>query len=101
MELKDVAFSPYNDMEIDDSEILTKHNNYIKQNSFSDATSFLNNSNYKKGFRASLFNELQNKIHTLQEYVLNTMVAEHDEYFSYEEPTEEQMKGKTWWIKLY
>lgn len=101
MEIKDIVFEPHNDMEIDDLNTSIQHDNLIKQYKFDDATALLNNANYEKGFKASLFNSIQNKIRTVQEYVLNEFVAEEDEYFSYEEPSEELMENKTWWIQLY
>lgn len=101
MEIKDIVFEPHNDMEIDDLNTSTQHDNLIKQYKFDNATALLNNTNYEKGFRASLFNSIQNKIRMVQEYVLNEFVAEEDEYFSYEEPSEELMENKTWWIQLY
>ena len=101
MKEKDIIFEPHNDMSADDIEIVTQHNNLIKSGNYSDATTLLNNNNYQKGFRASLFNSIQNKIRTLQEYLLNELVANEDEFYSYDEPTAEQMDGKTFWIKPY
>ncbi len=101
MELKDVVFSPHNDMSAEDTEIVTQHKNLIDTGSYSDATTLLDSNNYQKGFRASLFNSIQNKIRTVQEYLLNEFAANDDEYYSYTEPTDEQMEGKTWWIQLY
>lgn len=101
MEIKDILFEPHNDIEIDDLNISLQHDNLIKQNKFDDATALLNNENYLKGFRASIFNSIQTKIRTIQEYLLNKFIAEDDEYFSYEEPSEEEMGNKTWWIQPY
>ena len=101
MELKDMIFTPHNDMGAEDTDIVTQHKNLIDSGNYSDATTLLNNNNYQKGFRASLFNSIQNKIRTLQEYLLNELVANEDEFYSYDEPTAEQMDGKTFWIKPY
>lgn len=101
MNLRDVVFEPHSDMSADDVELVNQHDNLIKQNRYDDATALLNNSKYKKGFRASLFNSIQNKIRALEIYLLNEYVAETDELYSFTEPTEEQMKDKTFWIKIY
>lgn len=101
MELKDVVFSPHNDMSAEDTEIVTQHKNLIGAGNYSDATTLLDNNDYQKGFRASLFNSIQNKIRSVQEYLLNEFVADDDTYYSFTEPTNEQMNGKTWWIQPY
>ena len=88
-------------MSAENTDIVTQHKNLIDSGNYSDATTLLNDNNYQKGFRASLFNSIQNKIHTLQEYLLNEFVANDDEFYSYDEPTAEQMDGKTFWIKPY
>ena len=103
MKEKDIIFEPRNDMGADDIEIVTQHNNLIKSGNYSDATTLLNNNNYQKGFRASLFNSIQNKIRTLQEYLLNEFAADEDSYYSYDEPDAEFMEenGYKFWIKPY
>lgn len=101
MELKDIIFSPHNDMSAEDTEIVTQHKNLIDSGNYSDASTLLDDNNYQKGFRASLLNSVQNKIRKVQEYLLNSFVAEDDEYYSYTEPTDEQMEGKIWWIQPY
>lgn len=103
MELKDVVFSPHNDMSAEDIEIVNRHKNLINTGNYSDATTLLDNNDYQKGFRASLFNSIQNKIRTVQEYLLNSFVANDEEYYSYEEPSEVFMRenGYNFWIKLY
>ena len=103
MELKDMIFTPHNDMGAEDTDIVTQHKNLIDSGNYSDATTLLNNNNYQKGFRASLFNSIQNKIRTLQEYLLNEFVADEDSYYSYDEPDAEFMEenGYKFWIKPY
>lgn len=101
MELKDMIFSPHNDMSAEDTEMVTQHKNLIDAGNYSDATTLLDNNDYQKGFRASLFNSIQNKIRSVQEYLLNEFVADDDTYYSFTEPTNEQMNGKTWWIQPY
>lgn len=103
MELKDIVFEPHNDMSAEDIEIVTQHKNLIDSGNYSDATTLLDDNNYQKGFRASLFNSIQNKIRTLQEYLLNEFVADEDSYYSYDEPDAEFMEenGYKFWIKPY
>lgn len=103
MELKDIVFSHHNDMSNEDTDIVTQHKNLIDSGNYSDATTLLDDNNYQKGFRASLFNSIQNKIRTLQEYLLNELVADEDSYYSYDEPDAEFMEenGYKFWIKPY
>ena len=103
MEIKDIIFEPLNDMSAEDIEIVTQHQNLIDAGSYSDATTLLDNNNYKKGFRASLFNSIQNKIRKVQEYLLNEFVADDDTYYSYEEPDADFMNenGFIFWCKPY
>lgn len=103
MELKDVIFTPHNDMGAEDADIVTQHKNLIDSGNYSDATTLLNDNNYQKGFRASLFNSIQNKVRTLQAYLLNKFVADEDSYYSYDEPDAGFMEenGYKFWIKPY
>ena len=103
MELKDMIFTPHNDMGAEDTDIVTQHKNLIDAGNYSDATTLLNDNDYQKGFRASLFNSIQNKIRTLQEYLLNEFAADEDEFYSYDEPDAEFMEenGYKFWIKPY
>lgn len=103
MNINDMIFEPYNDMGIDDIKIVTQHKNLISEKKYSDATTLLNDSNYKKGIRASLLNSTQNKIRKLQEYLLNEFVAENDEYYSFEEPDIDFMNknGYKFWVQPY
>ena len=103
MEQKDIVFEPHNDMSAEDMEIVKQHQNLINAGNYSDATTLLDNNDYQKGFRASLFNSIQNRLRSVQEYLLNQFVAEDDEYYSYEEPTAEFMEENNyiWWIQPY
>lgn len=97
----EIGFTPHNDLHPDDISLVKEHENLIKENKFSDATALLDNADYQKGFRASLFNSMEQKIRSIQEYLLNKVIAEPDEYYSYSEPTEEQMKNKTYWVQIF
>lgn len=101
MEEKDISFVPLSDVGANDLEIVNEHKNLINNGNYSDATALLNNANFEKGVRASLFNSFQNKLRELELYFLNTFVADKDEYFSYEEPDESFMNdnGYTHWLQ--
>lgn len=103
MELKDIIFEPHNDMSAEDTEIVTEHKNLIDSGNYSDATTLLDDSNYQKGFRASLFNSIQNKIRTLQEYLLNEFNTDKETYYSYGEPDSSFMEenGYKFWCQIY
>lgn len=100
MDINDLRFIPHSDMGINDADIVNQHSILIKNKKFDDASSLLD-SNYKKGFVASLFNHIQNKIREIQLYLMNKVIAEPDEIYSDSEPTEEEMEGKKFWIKPY
>ena len=99
MKLADIVFSPHNDMDANDLDIVKAHEKLINQRRFSSAVSTLNQNSYNNGFRAELLNKIQNKIRNFQIYLLNEFVAKPDELFSYTEPTDSQMDGKLFWIK--
>ncbi|MBO5093803.1 MAG: hypothetical protein J6C33_05535 [Lachnospiraceae bacterium] len=96
-----IGFTPHNDLHADDINLVEQHKNLINNNKFSDATTLLDNNNYQKGFRASLLNSIEVKLKQIQLYLLNKYAADPDEYYSLEEPTDEEMKGKTYWIRPY
>ncbi len=50
------------------------------------------------GFKASICNAMQNKLREIQIHLLNKTAAP-DEYYSLQEPTEEEMQGKLFWIQ--
>lgn len=99
----DLRFEPKSEMTIEDTEIVNQHKNLIKNKKFSDATTLLDNANYQKGFRASLFNNIQNKIRMIQIYLLNKFVASREEYYSFDEPNADFMDehGFKFWIKPF
>lgn len=101
MNEKEIRFTPHNDLHPNDLELVEQHKKLIKNNKFSDAVSVLDSNNYQKGFRASLFNEIENKVRQIQIYLLNKYIAEPDELYSLEEPSEDEMSGKTYWIQPY
>lgn len=101
MEIKDIVFEPHSDMSSDDIELVKQHDDLIKQSSYDNATALLNNSNYNKGFRASLLNSFQNKLRKFEEFLLNEFVADDDTLYKFTEPTEEEMGNRTWWIQPY
>jgi len=98
MNRKDISFVPHSDMETHEVSTVKQHKNLILQNRFQEAVSLLDNSGHKKGFRAAIFNAIQNKLREIQIFLLNK-TAEPNEYYSLTEPSEEEMQGKTFWIQ--
>ena len=98
MTIEDLRFTPHGDMGIDDLEIVKQHQNLIKNNEFSDATALLKTNGYTKGFRASLFNNMQEKIKIIQEHLLNKEESDSEEVFSSTEPTD---SNKKFWLMDY
>lgn len=93
----DLKFIPHSDMGIGDVAIVNQHNNLIKNKQFSDATNLLDNNDYQKGFRASPFNYMQEKINIIQNYLLTKEKVESNEIYSEIEPS----KDKDFWIMPY
>lgn len=96
----DLKFKPHSDMSIYDQSIVNEHQNLIINDKLSDATTLLNEGNYNKGFRASLFNDMQDKIHMVQEFLLNKEDVEYipDEVVSDTEPIDSE---STFWLADY
>ena len=101
MTKEELLFVPQSDMEIDDLSTVTQHQNLINNNKFSDATTLLDNESYHKGFRASLFNLMQNKIRMIQQFLLDKETSGSIEVYSSTEPTTEEMGDKTFWVSPY
>jgi len=92
----------HSDISTSNEETIKAHANYIKQNSYLEAKTVVDNDNGMKGkgFRSSVFNAINQKIQELQIYLLNKKAAPY-EYYSLTEPTMEFMEqnGYTMWIK--
>ena len=93
-------FTPYSDVEISDEELIESHNNYVYNGYYEEAITLADSALSGKGFRASFFNAIENKIKEFQIYLLNK-TALPDEYYSLTEPTDEFMdtNGFLFWIK--
>lgn len=100
LELQDIVFAPHNDTGADDIDVLQEHQNLINNNQYSDATNYLDTKNYQKGFRASLFNSIEEKIGKIQVYLLNK-IDDPECYYSITEPSKEEMADKKWWMQPY
>ena len=101
MFISDFAFIPHGDMCADDREIVSQHHKIIKENKYSEAVKLLDENEYKDGFRASLFNKIEDKFNKFQYFILNKYVAKPDELFSPTPPSAEEMKNKKFWIQPY
>lgn len=97
----DITFVPHGDMDIDGDAINERHRKLIKQSNYSDATALLNEQGYNEGFRASLFNSIQNKINVLQDYMQNEYITENDSYYSDTEPTDDEIGSARYWVNIY
>ena len=93
-------FTPHSDVEISDKESIKSHNKYIDDGYYEEAITLADGELTGKGFRASFFNAIENKIKEFQVYLLNKTAAP-DEYYSLTEPTDEFMdtNGFLFWIK--
>ena len=92
------VFTPYSDVEIYDMDLVKSHDNLIQERNYEEAVSLADKKLSGKGFRASFFNAIENKIKEFQVYLLNK-TATPDEYYSITKPTDEEMDGKLFWIK--
>ena len=100
MTKNDLKFIPHSDMSVEDQRIVTEHRNLINNNQLSDATTLLYDNDYNKGFRASLFNNIQDKVKMIQEYLLDKEIPEFipDEVVSDTEPVDSE---SMFWISDY
>lgn len=83
---RDLLFTPHSDMEINDADIVNQHQDLINQNQFDEALNLLEEANYTKGFRASIFNNMENKLYLIQSYLLNNSNQSIEEVISASEP---------------
>ncbi len=98
MTTNDIRFIPHSDMSIDGQAIVNQHQNLIKNNEFGDAITLLNNKNYKEGFRASLFNTMQDKVRMILEYLLTKNEETQEEIISKTEPINSEAQ---FWLADY
>lgn len=98
MTIDDLKFTPHSDMSIDDADLVNDYVTLINNGNFDDATALLESKGYEKGFRASIFNEIQNRIRTVQEYLRTKERTESEEIISSTEPND---SDKQFWIQDY
>lgn len=94
-----ICRDPISDTSISDKKMIEEHNRKLNTFHYSDAVNYLNDNNFHRGFRASVFNSLEDKIKKIQVYLLNKYVAASDELYSVDEPSKEQMQGKAFWVQ--
>lgn len=97
---QDFNFIPFSDAAISDLELIGQHKELIKSHSYTDATDLLDNANYTKGFRASVFNNMRNKMQKIATYLLSKTI-EPDDLYSTEMPSEDQMANKQYWVQPF
>lgn len=95
------SFRPHSDMDADRKETAIQHREEIQKKNYSSATNILDENHYNDGFRALLFNSIQDKLRRLEIYILNEFYAEPDELYSLTEPSPAQMGNKKFWIQPY
>ncbi len=86
MKQKDISFVPHSDMDVYDVNTVEQHKNLIEQNRFSEAALLPDNTGHKKGFRAAIFNTIQNKLREIQLYLLNKTAAPTNTTLSLNQP---------------
>lgn len=98
MTTEDLKFTPHSDMSIDDTDLVNEYVTLINNGKFDDATALLESKGYEKGFRASIFNGIQNRIRTVQEYLRTKERTESNEVISDTEPSD---SDKQFWMLDY
>ena len=97
-----INFELHNDILISNEETIKSHTNYAKQHLYAMAKSVVDSDPDMngKGFRASIFNTINQKIQELQIYLLNKNAAPY-EYYSLTEPDKTWMEknGYLYWIQ--
>lgn len=89
MNYNDINFTPYSDSGVDEKSAIDTHTELIKNNNLNDAASVATKTG--KGFTASFFNGFRGRIRALEVFLLNSFIAEPGEYYSYNDPNEEEM----------
>lgn len=99
MVYQDIIFTPYSDTGVDEKTAINEHTELIKKNNLNGAASIAVKTG--KGFTASFFNGFRERIRALEVFLLNEFVAEPGEYYSYNEPNEEEMpEGTEFFIQI-
>lgn len=99
MEYTDIIFEPLSDTGVNELDLINEHNELLKNNKMSEASNLISGTD--KGFKASLFDYIQERLRALEVFILNSFVAEDGEYYSYNEPnTEEMPEGAVFFIQI-
>lgn len=93
MKYQDIVFTPYSDIGVNERDSINKHQEHINSNNYNGAASVANKTG--KGFTASFFNAIRDRIRSFETFLLNKFVAEPGEYYSYNDPNEEEMPEGT------
>jgi len=84
------------DPSLNDLTSVKMHEALIKQKKISDAISYINQTSDSNGFRASYFNETEEKLKETQEYLLRLHIPEQC-ITSSKEPPLQEMNGCMFW----
>lgn len=97
----EISFVPHSDMASEDAAVVLAHKKLIDSNHLAEATALLEQENYQKGYRASLFRSIEQKLQIIQLYLLNKGFKEIEEYVSDTEPAPEEIGDRTFWVSPY
>lgn len=97
----ELSFVPHSDMGLHDAAIVLAHKDMIDSNHLTEATALLEQENYQKGYRASLFCSMEQKLQMIQLHLLNKGFKEAEEYISDTEPVPEEIGNRIFWISPY
>lgn len=85
----------FQDVSLDNVEIMNTYDNLIKQGKYTEASEYINSQSGICGYFADFFNAIENRIYNLQEYLL-TIEPKQPFVSSDEEPT--VVNNETIWI---
>ena len=93
-------FILHNDVSLSESNLIETHNEQISSGEASKATATLDTNNISSGLRASVINQIESDLLSLETYI-SSQNHQDDTFYSMTDtlPTTEQMTGKTFWVR--
>lgn len=86
MTYENIKFEPFSDTGANELEKIDNHNIYIKNGQYEDAATLALGAG--KGFTASFYNAIQNKVRNFGDVFLNDFSANQCEYITRKDPDE-------------
>lgn len=77
----------FQDVSLDNIEIMNRYDNLIKQGKYSEASEYINSQSDICGYFANFLNAIENRIYSLQEYLLTIKKPKQPFVFSDEDPS--------------